>query len=162
MPGAMVIRSTGRQDRESRPSHAAWPAGSVCKCSIRARRTARSRSAALEQGVDLHDATACAAIANGHAIAVEGGVTTLDGRDVSAEIRGPEVTAAVSAVSAHPGVRLVLVAHQRAWVREHGAGVVEGRDIGTVVFPGARLKVFLTASDEERAAASTRRGRVSV
>jgi cytidylate kinase len=46
---------------------------------------------------------------------------------------------------------LVLVAHQRAWVREHGAGVVEGRDIGTVVFPAARLKVFLTASDDERA-----------
>jgi CMP/dCMP kinase len=45
----------------------------------------------------------------------------------------------------------VLVAQQRAWVAEHGAGVVEGRDIGTVVFPAARLKVFLTASDDERA-----------
>ena len=48
-------------------------------------------------------------------------------------------------------MRVVLVAHQRAWVAEHGGGVVEGRDIGTVVFPDAPLKVFLTASDEERA-----------
>lgn len=107
--------------------------------------------AALEHGVDLDDEAACAALAREHEIAVEGGTTTVDGRDVSTEIRGPDVTAAVSTVSAHPGVRLVLVAHQRAWVREHGAGVVEGRDIGTVVFPDARLKVFLTASDEERA-----------
>jgi cytidylate kinase len=107
--------------------------------------------AALEAGVSLADAQACTDIANAHAIAVEGGVTTIDGRDVSAEIRGPEVTAAVSTVSAHPGVRSVLVARQRAWVLLHGAGVVEGRDIGTVVFPGARLKVFLTASGDERA-----------
>ena len=84
-------------------------------------------------------------------IDVDSGVTRIDGRDVSAEIRGPDVTAAVSAVAAHPEVRTVLVAHQRAWVAEHGAGVVEGRDIGTVVFPAARLKVFLTASDDERA-----------
>ena len=80
---------------------------------------------------------------------------------MSAEIRGPEVTAAVSSVSAHPAVRAVLVAHQRAWVGEHGAGVVEGRDIGTVVFPAAPLKVFLTASDEERARRrAARRSRV--
>jgi cytidylate kinase len=105
----------------------------------------------LEHHGDLEDGAACAALAQDHVIVVEGGVTTIDGRDVSAEIRGPEVTAAVSAVAAHPGVRSVLVAQQRAWVREHGAGVVEGRDIGTVVFPAARLKVFLTASDEVRA-----------
>ena len=107
--------------------------------------------AALEAKVALDDEPACAAIARERTIVVSDGATLLDGRDVSAEIRGPEVTAAVSSVSAHPGVRSVLVAHQRAWVREHGAGVVEGRDIGTVVFPSARLKVFLTASDEERA-----------
>ena len=77
--------------------------------------------------------------------------TIVDGRDVSDVIRGPEVTAMVSTVSAHPGVREVLVARQRAWVTEHGGGVVEGRDIGTVVFPDARVKVFLTASDDERA-----------
>ncbi|HEX9504722.1 MAG TPA: (d)CMP kinase, partial [Acidimicrobiia bacterium] len=71
--------------------------------------------------------------------------------DVSVAIRGPEVTSAVSVVSAHPAVRAVLVDRQRAWVAEHGGGVVEGRDIGTVVFPDAPLKVFLTASDEVRA-----------
>jgi cytidylate kinase len=61
------------------------------------------------------------------------------------------VTAAVSAVSAHPEVREALVARQRVWVAEHGAGVVEGRDIGAVVFPDAAIKVYLTASDAERA-----------
>jgi len=76
----------------------------------------------------------------------------VDGRDVSAEIRGPDVTAAVSAVSAHEGVRAVLVDHQRTWAEEHGGGVVEGRDIGTVVFPHTPVKVFLTASVEARAA----------
>ena len=80
------------------------------------------------------------------------GSVCLDGRDVSAEIRGPEVTAAVSAVSSHPAVRKILVDRQRAWVREHGGGVVEGRDIGTVVFPDAPVKVFLTAHDDVRAA----------
>jgi cytidylate kinase len=84
-------------------------------------------------------------------INVDDGITTIDGRDVSDEIRGPNVTAAVSTVAAHPEVRAVLVAQQRSWVGEHGAGVVEGRDIGTVVFPTARLKVFLTATDDERA-----------
>ncbi len=78
-------------------------------------------------------------------------MTRLDGRDVSAEIRGPLVTDAVSTVSAHPEVREILVAHQRKWVARHGGGVVEGRDIGTVVFPDATVKVYLVASDDERA-----------
>ena len=78
-------------------------------------------------------------------------MTLLNGRDVSHEIRGPVVTAAVSTVSAHPPVRRVLVGRQRAWVAHHGGGVVEGRDIGTVVFPDATVKVFLVASDDERA-----------
>jgi cytidylate kinase len=107
--------------------------------------------AAIEAGVDLYDEDASGRIAREHTIAVESGVTTIDGRDVSADIRGPEATAAVSIVAAHPAVRSVLVAHQRAWVAAHDGGVVEGRDIGTVVFPAAPLKVFLTASDEERA-----------
>jgi cytidylate kinase len=107
--------------------------------------------AALEDDVDLYDAQACGEVARRHTIGVESGVTTIDGRDVSAEIRGPEATAAVSIVAAHLEVRAVLVAQQRAWVGHHGGGVVEGRDIGTVVFPAAPLKVFLTASDEERA-----------
>ena len=107
--------------------------------------------AVIEEGVGLDDEAACARIAREHAITVDGGMTMIDGRDVSDEIRGPAVTAAVSAVSAHPTVRTILVDRQRAWLREHGAGVVEGRDIGTVVFPAAPVKVFLTASDEERA-----------
>lgn len=80
------------------------------------------------------------------------GLMFLDGEDVSVEIRLAPVTAAVSPVSAHPGVRRLMVAEQRAWVERHPSGVVvEGRDIGTVVFPGADLKVFLTADAEERA-----------
>jgi CMP/dCMP kinase len=107
--------------------------------------------AVLEQGADPHDARRCSTIARDVALHLEDGVIVLDGRDVSAEIRGPEVTRAVSTVSAHPEVRAELVARQRAWVDEHGAGVVEGRDIGTVVFPEAAVKVFLTASEHERA-----------
>jgi CMP/dCMP kinase len=104
----------------------------------------------IEKGVDPTDGPACAHLA--HEMALEVGERTmLEGRDVSEVIRGPEVTAMVSTVSAHPGVREALVARQRAWVAEHGGGVVEGRDIGTVVFPDARVKVFLTASDAERA-----------
>jgi len=107
--------------------------------------------AALEEGVDLADGEALAEIARTAAMGFENQHITLDGRSVFFEIRGPEVTAAVSQVSAHPPVRAVLVERQRAWVAEHGGGVVEGRDIGTVVFPHAPLKVFLTASEEERA-----------
>ncbi|MFA5882326.1 MAG: (d)CMP kinase [Acidimicrobiia bacterium] len=106
--------------------------------------------AVLESGVALDDAGAAGTIAARARIEV-GERVLLDGRDVSAAIRGPEVTGAVSAVSAHPAVRTVLVDRQRAWVAERGGGVVEGRDIGTVVFPDAPLKVFLTASEAERA-----------
>ncbi len=107
--------------------------------------------AALERAVPLDDELACGALAQGLRIDVEDGATTLDGRDVSAEIRGPEVTSAVSTIAAHPAVRKVLVDRQREWVARHGGGVIEGRDIGTVVFPDAPVKVFATASDQERA-----------
>ena len=76
----------------------------------------------------------------------------LDGEDVEHEIRGPEVTRAVSAVSAQPAVRAALVEHQRALIAENPGMVVEGRDIGSVVVPDAPLKVYLTASEEVRAA----------
>lgn len=76
----------------------------------------------------------------------------LGGEDVSVEIRGPEVTGAVSAVSAFPLVREVMVARQRELIARAGGIVVEGRDIGSVVAPDAPLKVYLTASDEVRAA----------
>lgn len=79
-------------------------------------------------------------------------VVLLDGENVEAEIRGPEVTRAVSAVSAKPPVRAALVEHQRAMIAEKPGIVVEGRDIGSVVAPDAPLKVYLTASEEVRAA----------
>jgi cytidylate kinase len=107
--------------------------------------------AALERGVALDDPAACAAVATGLRLELEDGVVRADGSDVSVAIRGPEVTAAVSTVSAHPAVRAELVTRQRAWVDDHGGGVVEGGDIGTVVVPDAPLKVYLTASDDERA-----------
>lgn len=107
--------------------------------------------AALEAGAAPDDPEACTRVATSARIELEDGRTMLAGRDVSAAIRGPEVTAAVSEVSAHPPLREVLVARQRAWVETHGGGVVEGRDIGTVVFPDAAVKVFLVASDDERA-----------
>lgn len=106
---------------------------------------------ALERGVDLGDAAALADVARTSEIAADGGRVTLDRGDVSAAIRTRAVTAAVSRVAAHPAVRRELVARQREWLDANGAGVVEGRDIGTVVFPDALVKVFLTAHEEERA-----------
>ncbi len=76
---------------------------------------------------------------------------TVDGRDVTGEIRSAAVDRAVSAVAANPDVRATLVARQRRWVAERGSGVVEGRDIGTVVLPDADLKIYLTARTAERA-----------
>jgi CMP/dCMP kinase len=106
--------------------------------------------AALDAGADLDDGPALAELAA--AATIEPGERILlDGRDVTSAIRGPDVTAAVSVVSAHPAVRAVLVGRQRAWVDRHGGGVVEGRDIGSVVFPDAPVKVFLTAHEHERA-----------
>lgn len=106
--------------------------------------------AVLESGTDPADGRRVGGIAAAVTIEVDGR-TRLDGRDVSDAIRTPEVTAAVSAVSAHPAVRTTLIDRQRAWVDAHGGGVAEGRDMGRVVFPDARLKVFLTASEDERA-----------
>ena len=108
--------------------------------------------AALESGVDLADGDAVAAVARAADIVQEQGGVLLGGRDVSTDIRGPDVTGAVSQVSAHQPVRVVLVERQRSWVADHGGGVLEGRDIGTVVLPDAPLKVFLTARDDVRAA----------
>ncbi len=107
--------------------------------------------AARAARVDLADAEAVAAIATQADLVLDDGRVTLDGDDVSDAIRAPDVTGAVSEVAAHPSVRRALVARQHAWVDAHGGGVVEGRDIGTVVFPDAPVKVFLTASDAERA-----------
>jgi CMP/dCMP kinase len=77
--------------------------------------------------------------------------TTVDGVDASVEIRGPEVTRAVSIVAANPAVREELRRRQVEWARHHGGGVIEGRDIGSVVFPDADLKLYLTAAAAVRA-----------
>jgi len=105
---------------------------------------------ALERGVAPDDAAAVAGLAAGSAIEV-GERVRIDGRDVTQKIRSPEVGHAVSIVARNPEVRRALVQRQRAWAEAHGGGVVEGRDIGSVVFPHAQLKVYLTASPEERA-----------
>ena len=105
---------------------------------------------ALERGVAPDDAAAVAGLAAGSAIEVAE-LVTIDGLDVTEVIRSPEVGRAVSIVAANPEVRRQLVVRQRAWAEAHGGGVVEGRDIGSVVFPHAQLKVYLTASPDERA-----------
>jgi cytidylate kinase len=111
--------------------------------------------AALRAGVDLTDADAVESIASGARLAVgydpDGISSYLGEEDVSAEIRGDEVTRAVSAVSSVPAVRSRLVGLQRQLAEGPGNVVVEGRDIGTVVLPDAPVKIFLTASAETRA-----------
>jgi cytidylate kinase len=106
--------------------------------------------AAIERGADLDDDGAMGELARSHEIDLDGGRVELDGRDVRGAIRGPEVTEASSRVSVHPQVREAMVARQRRMIAA-GRYVAEGRDIGTVVSPDAPLKVFLTASAEERA-----------
>lgn len=107
---------------------------------------------AAVRGVDPADGDAVARLATAIAIDVDGDRTTVDGSDVSAEIRTAGANRIVSIVARHAGVRDVLRTLQREWMASRGAGVVEGRDISTVVFPDACLKVFLTASAQERAA----------
>lgn len=106
--------------------------------------------AALDAGIDPDDGVAVTELAAGLGISFDGRTVLLGSRDVSDAIRDPRVSAAASRVSVHAGVREALVARQRELIA--GADfVAEGRDIGTVVSPEAPLKVFLTASDEERA-----------
>jgi cytidylate kinase len=106
--------------------------------------------AVLDAGIDPNDAPAVAAVARTIELDV-GPPVLVGGRDVNDAIRTAEVSAAVSLVAAVPEVRVVLVAAQREWIEVHGGGVVEGRDIGTVVVPDALLKIYLVASEEERA-----------
>jgi CMP/dCMP kinase len=106
--------------------------------------------AALEAGVGLDDGASLGPLAAGLEIELDGRRVLLGDRDVSAPIRGRDVTAAASRVSVHPEVREAMVARQRRLIAAADY-VAEGRDIGTVVSPEAPLKVFLTASDEERA-----------
>lgn len=107
--------------------------------------------AVLRAGVDPSDAEAVGTMASTVPLSVDDEHYFLAGEDVSVEIRGDEVTRAVSAVSAVPAVRARLVGLQRALAEGPGSVVVEGRDIGTVVLPDAPVKIFLTASAETRA-----------
>jgi len=107
--------------------------------------------AALRRGIDPTDETDVASMAAAIEMTLDGSAVIVDGVDATVEIRGREVTAAVSAVAANSRVRSELVRRQRSWVAEHGGGVVEGRDIGSVVFPDATLKLYVTASPRVRA-----------
>ncbi len=104
----------------------------------------------LEAGIPLDDGPRLAQAAAGMATTFSGERVELDGVDVTTAIRSPAVSAAASQVAVHPAVRRTLLARQRAFRRPPGL-VADGRDMGTVVFPDAPLKVYVTASAEERA-----------
>lgn len=106
--------------------------------------------AALRAGVDPSDEATVGALARRLAIDVDDRVL-VDGDDATEAIRGPDVSAAVSAVAQLPAVREELVRRQREWVAARRSAVVEGRDIGSVVLPDADVKVYLTAAEGERA-----------
>ena len=107
--------------------------------------------AALRDGIDLNNESTVADIAKSMNVVMSSDRFIVDDVDVTDIIRGPQVTEAVSTVAALSAVRSELRSSQRSWVENAGGGVVEGRDIGTVVFPDATLKVFLTASPAVRA-----------
>jgi CMP/dCMP kinase len=107
--------------------------------------------AALRRGIPEGDLAEVAAMAPTVRIDIDDDTVIVDGIDATAEIRGREVTEAVSQIAANPDVRAVLVQRQREWVAARGGAVVEGRDIGSVVFPEAPLKLFVTASPRVRA-----------
>ena len=107
--------------------------------------------AAIRRGVDPADAGPVADLARSLELTVDDGTVTVDGVDATVEIRGPEVSRAVSLVATNGEVREEMRTRQRLWAHEHGGGVIEGRDIGSVVFPDAVLKVYLTADPEVRA-----------
>ena len=107
--------------------------------------------AALRRGIDPSDTEPVAHLVDGLELEMSDAGVVVDGVDATIEIRGPEVTRAVSLVAANPAVRTELRSRQREWAVGRSGAVVEGRDIGTVVFPDADLKVFLTARADVRA-----------
>ena len=107
--------------------------------------------AVQQSSTDPHDAEAVGDIAREVSVIIERDAAKLNGKDVSTEIRSGEINGIVSIIAAHTPVRDAMREQQRRWIRDHQGGVVEGRDIGTVVFPDAILKVFLTASPQVRA-----------
>lgn len=107
--------------------------------------------AALTRNLDLSNESAIAKVASECVMLIDDDSIIIDGLDATQEIRGQKVTRAVSIVATNSLVRTELRGRQQQWVSEHGGGVVEGRDIGSVVFPNATLKVYLTASPLVRA-----------
>ena len=106
---------------------------------------------ALSSGIDVHDEFAVGAVAENMNLVMENGLVVADGTDVTTDIRSIAVTSAVSTVAANSRVRANMRDRQRMWSDLNRGGVIEGRDIGTVVFPDAVLKVYLTASPRVRA-----------
>jgi cytidylate kinase len=107
--------------------------------------------AAMRRGIDLAELDQVAKLAEDITLEVGEHGVLVDGIDATSEIRSREVTTAVSAVAANSGVRTELVRRQRNWANQRGGGVLEGRDIGSVVFPDAELKLYLTAAPRVRA-----------
>ncbi|HNJ98380.1 MAG TPA: (d)CMP kinase [Ilumatobacteraceae bacterium] len=107
--------------------------------------------AALSGELPLDDAVAIGALARSVRLEVGERGVFVDGVDATRAIRTPEITGAVSVVAANSEVRTEMRDRQRAWAQERGGGVIEGRDIGSVVFPDAELKLYLTASPRTRA-----------
>jgi cytidylate kinase len=107
--------------------------------------------AALRRGIDPADPEPVEQLARSVVLEVTTEQVRVDDVDATIEIRGPEVSRAVSLVAANPGVRTEMVRRQREWAEARDGGVLEGRDIGTVVFPDAALKVYLNARPEVRA-----------
>ena len=105
---------------------------------------------AIERGLDLEDGEALAELAREHQVSLDGGRVAIAGGDVTEAIRTPEIDRVVSSVARHPAVRAVLRERQRA-LAEEGDAVMEGRDIGAVVWPEAEVKVYLVAEAAERA-----------
>jgi cytidylate kinase len=105
----------------------------------------------IQQKIETTDEKQVLAIAKEMDFNFEDGICVVNGFDATKEIRGSEVTRVVSVVAAMPTVRQEMVERQRLWVEKRSGGVVEGRDIGSVVFPKAKVKVYLTASEEVRA-----------
>jgi cytidylate kinase len=105
---------------------------------------------ARQDRVDLLDEARVADLAGRIAMVVADGVVTVDGQDIARAIRTPEIDAAAATVARQPRVREILIGQQRDAGRQGGV-VMEGRDIGTVVFPHAEVKIYLDASPDERA-----------
>lgn len=107
--------------------------------------------AAMRRGLDLADAQTIGQLARDVTLEVGDHGVLVDGIDATVEVRNPAVTSNVSVVAANSQVRTEMRDRQRAWAQQRGGGVIEGRDIGTVVFPDATLKLYLTASPRVRA-----------